>query len=208
MFGNNSRHTCTFWRCTFTETSFRYKTSLLKKIVWYLFWRLNQISLPKIIFVSSFCRVVAAIYDSLMIISCFILLLINKDRFSHFVVFYFHFGFNLVCWYHIFDKTWKKTSVNIFWRVHCYLKISASWRSVLFHSKSRIYIQQNRKINFVFYKTRYILHYFRRMNIFGNFCNLFKNANNLKLIYKPHHLFNDSRPEGRSDQNRGYACHT
>lgn len=108
MFGNNSRHTCTFWRCTFTETSFRYKTSLLKKIVWYLFWRLNKISLPKIIFVSSFCRVVAAIYNSLMIISCFILLLINKDRFSHFVVFYFHFGFNLVCWYHIFDKTWKK----------------------------------------------------------------------------------------------------
>lgn len=37
------------------------------------------------------------------------------------------------------------------------------------------------------------------MNLFGNFCNLFKNVNNLKLIYKFYYLFNDLCFEGRND---------
>lgn len=157
MFGNNSRHTCTFWRCTFTETSFRYKTSLLKKIVWYLFWRLNQISLPKIIFVSSFCRVVPSIYNSLMNISCFILLLINKDRFSHFVVFYFHFGFNLVCWYHIFDKTGKKRLLLIFIGVSI-----VTWR---FQPVDEVYYFIL-KAESIFNKTERLILYFIKLDIF------------------------------------------
>lgn len=46
------------------------------------------------------------------------------------------------------------------------------------------------------------------MNIFCKFCILLKNANNRKLSNKPYHLFNDSRPESRNDQNRLYAHHT
>lgn len=73
------------------------------------------------------------------------------------------------------------------------------------------------KAESIFNKTERLILYFIKLDIFYITFDewiyfvifvTYSKMHNLKLINKPHHLFNDSRPEGRSDQNRGYACHT